>query len=710
MRVLPSQLCSLRSPPRCGCAIRRLAAFAALVLALLSPPAFAADEDLTDNPLAPEWFRKLSESVRSNSQRARTEGETKLATALAAGDRATEYYARHIISTALRRQNDFSGALIQSRAALILAETLPDNLIRFNAHYLHGINLSVFGDLAGAIDHLLRALRLSDGQPSPRARYLALTGLGMTYDRLADFPQALRYKREALALAEQGTDEHAISLCAGNLANLEEKLGDLAAARRHYERALALTRRSGNRTETADIEESLIMLDFAEGKSDSILAALDPILVQRRTLRGKIKLTNTLLNRAAVCQKLGRLDEALAHAEEARGYADAGESPRLRANAYRSLASVQEARGDLAAALAATRREFAEREAMAGEAAKTRAAELQTQFEAAKKDAELARLSRENELRAAEQRAQEAQLARQAAELRANTAELRAKDAELAHISLTRYLLGTSLGAAILALAAVLAFQRYRARNERRLLDETRRARDSAIAADQVKTRFLGIASHDIRAPLGNILNLTDTVRAESRDGQPSPDLDLITAEAQRVLGLVEDLLATATLESGKLVLRPTPSDLTEITLAVVSGLRWQARTKRQALVFDPPAPEVGRLVGDAARLYQVVANLITNAIKFSPSDSTITVRLARAPSVLTLSIQDQGPGLAPDDIAKLFIPFERRAALPTARESSHGLGLSIAHEIVTLHGGEIRIESTSGRGATFFVDLPVTS
>jgi signal transduction histidine kinase len=111
-------------------------------------------------------------------------------------------------------------------------------------------------------------------------------------------------------------------------------------------------------------------------------------------------------------------------------------------------------------------------------------------------------------------------------------------------------------------------------------------------------------------------------------------------------------------------------------------------------------------MLGDASRLYQVVANLVSNAIKFTPPGKAIAVTVSREGPRVVLRVRDEGPGMSTEVQARLFTPFAQGAARPTGGESSHGLGLSIAHEIVRLHGGSLRVESKPGAGATFIVEL----
>ena len=175
------------------------------------------------------------------------------------------------------------------------------------------------------------------------------------------------------------------------------------------------------------------------------------------------------------------------------------------------------------------------------------------------------------------------------------------------------------------------------------------------------------------------------------------------------MLGLVQDLLDTAALEAGRLELRRSPTDLSALVAAAVEEHRSLAGAKRIALTLT--VSEYGTTIvdGDAARLRQVAANLISNAIKYSPDGTTVQVSLAREPAGdrVALRVADEGRGIAPAEAAALFAPFQRLSGQPTGGESSHGLGLWIAHEIVRLHGGELRYEARAGGGSLFVATLP---
>jgi signal transduction histidine kinase len=513
--------------------------------------------------------------------------------------------------------------------------------------------------------------------------------IGSAHRQLDDIPKFRTHTELALAAAERAGDNALRYAALNNLGNVYLAERNFSQARRLHEEVLAYRQKIGNRWDAAGSLTNLADVAEAEGDFPEALAHQERALAIRVELNDQRGQVRSLRQVAGVLRRMGRLDDALVRLRDARTRAEKIGGHELLNFVYSELALVHEAKGSFADALAAERLATKEREALAGDRARTHIVELEARFDLARKQQTIASLARDKQVQ---------------------MVELHAQQAELESARWQRYGLIAVLTLGLIAVAALISRQRLKLAAEHRILEETRSARDSAQEADRVKTRFLGIASHDIRAPRGNIVNLTEGLRSDPADpATRSERIDTITSEAQRVLCLVEDLLTTAALESGKLELRPAPTDLIEISHAVVDSLRWQASAKRQKLVCHSVSAETGRLSGDAARLYQVVANLVSNAIKFSPPGATVTLSFARTATTVSVSVRDEGPGFSAADTAKLFQPFDRLAAVPTAGESSHGLGLSIAHEIVRLHGGNLRVDSRPGFGATFTAELPVT-
>jgi signal transduction histidine kinase len=188
-------------------------------------------------------------------------------------------------------------------------------------------------------------------------------------------------------------------------------------------------------------------------------------------------------------------------------------------------------------------------------------------------------------------------------------------------------------------------------------------------------------------------------------DTQRDSILEEIVKRTHQMLKLINDLLDLTTIEAGELKLAPRQVELRPF---LEEATRWHA-VLAGAKDIDVTLRDVadGWVRADPIRLRQVLDNLISNAVKYSPSGSTVSVAAERATQAWRLSVQDQGPGIHPEDRERLFQEFARLSAKPTAGERSTGLGLAIARRVVEAHGGSIGAESTPGEGATFFVLLP---
>ncbi len=218
------------------------------------------------------------------------------------------------------------------------------------------------------------------------------------------------------------------------------------------------------------------------------------------------------------------------------------------------------------------------------------------------------------------------------------------------------------------------------------------------------KSHLLGIAAHDLKAPLTNIYSLADILLEEGLDGEMKLEfVEMIRQSARHMSHLIDDVLTSAASESGQVSITPVPTDLATITRAVVEHSLAVAARKGQHLAFHAPTGAGDfRVMGDELRLGEVVTNLVSNALKYSPPGGDISVHLDRDADWVYFFVRDSGPGLSAEDQEKLFQPFQRLSAQPTGGESSSGLGLYIVRQYVELHGGLMSVESVLGEGATF--------
>lgn len=227
------------------------------------------------------------------------------------------------------------------------------------------------------------------------------------------------------------------------------------------------------------------------------------------------------------------------------------------------------------------------------------------------------------------------------------------------------------------------------------------------VELNEMKGRFLGMAAHDLRNPIAVVRGYVDLFRddalpAEQRRGV----LDVMDRACGEMLALISDLLDFAAIEEGRLVLDALPIQVGAWLAQSLSGMRLLAARKGIAVEVSVAA-DVGSAVVDPRRLDQVLANLFSNALKFSPAGTTVTVRVARNRGDLVLEVRDQGAGIGPEDLGKLFTRFGKAAARPTAGEASTGLGLAITKAIVQAHGGDVSVQSQPGVGSCFTVRIP---
>ncbi len=227
-------------------------------------------------------------------------------------------------------------------------------------------------------------------------------------------------------------------------------------------------------------------------------------------------------------------------------------------------------------------------------------------------------------------------------------------------------------------------------------------------AANAQKDYFISMAAHDLRNPLTLILGFVESIldAPNCTEEERRRYLTLVRRSAEGMVRLLDDLLDIAQIERGQIELNPTDVDLGAFLSEVVEANRLIADRKGIALVYEPPSEAITARF-DRDRVDQVLNNLISNAVKFSRSGTTVTVNAAATAEEVRIAVSDQGPGIPAEETVRIFNEFTRGSARPTAGEHSTGLGLAICQRIVALHGGRIEVDSKVGRGSRFVVVLP---
>ncbi len=481
------------------------------------------------------------------------------------------------------------------------------------------------------------------------------------------------------------------------LENLGVTLRELkrdAEARVVYEEALAGYRAAGRADEAAGVLTNLGALAGDEGRFDEALAFYEEALRYDRADGYRPGEAILLRNIGATLRRAGRAGEALRWLDEAVELAGALNDPGRIASARLERAEAREAAGDEAGALADLRAALAARQRAETAARETELLEQQTRFETVEKEREIAELERE----AAER---ELGLARSEA---ARAAELMRGRAALGG--------AVAAGGAAVLLAGLL---RAKQRTARRLaqqraelaeaLGELRAAHGELKRLYARKSEWLGFAVHELRSPLFGI----DGCCAEIETGlaeSPTATVGQIREAAARMRRDLDVWLDAERREQTEFVLQRVPADLGRLAGEVVELSQSPARAKSIALRHV--AESVARAEVDPWRWREIVDNLVSNALKFSPPGRSVTVRTGATAERAWCRVEDEGPGLREEDHAKLFAAFAQLSARPTAGEKSTGLGLHGVKRLVEAHGGEIKASNAAGGGAVFEVSVPV--
>ena len=243
-------------------------------------------------------------------------------------------------------------------------------------------------------------------------------------------------------------------------------------------------------------------------------------------------------------------------------------------------------------------------------------------------------------------------------------------------------------------------------------LEEALRA---AEAANQAKSRFLSSMSHDIRTPMNAIMGMTSIGLSHIDEKARVQDcLSKIQTASAHLMSLVNDVLDMSRIDSGRLTLSEEPFSLADLVHDIAVIVLPQARQKNQELQIEIGRIEEEVLLGDELRLRQILVNIIGNAVKYTQEGGAIQVGLTaqrtagEGPVELAFSCRDNGIGMSPAFLEKIFIPFERVRSAAVSKIEGTGLGMSIVKSLVDRMGGQITVESREGEGSCFRVELPL--
>jgi len=230
--------------------------------------------------------------------------------------------------------------------------------------------------------------------------------------------------------------------------------------------------------------------------------------------------------------------------------------------------------------------------------------------------------------------------------------------------------------------------------------------------ANGFKNEILGTVAHDLKNPLGVILGrtemLTELISTSASRESITAQIDHIRDATRRLTSMVDHLISDAMADAFDITIRREPVDIAGLVSEVAETNQPSALNKQQTITISAPPNLV--TMCDTDRIREAIDNLVSNAIKYSPIGGKVAILVSHEDDYTVIRVTDEGAGLSPEDLGRLFGRFQRLSAKPTAGESSTGLGLSIVKRIIDMHGGEVKANSDGpGKGSTFTITLPAT-
>jgi len=602
-------------------------------------------------------------------------------------------HAYNAISYVYERRADFPKAMESRLHALELYEALKDkNGIAWCYHSLGNIN-DYQGKYDLAIDYHLKALKLREEIQDQKGVLWSLNRIGDCFANQGKHELALQYRSRALAQAEEIGLEDGICSAMTGVATSYLRLSRYTEAKQYAQKALALSEKLGDKRYTDLALTALGESELYEHNYEKALSYFMRGLKIRQDMQIQNYVAESLerISRTLFLQK--KHDAALQYALRSLETAASVRARNEEKNAYQLLYEICREKGDYRVALNYFEKFAALKDSLLSLEAQKRIAELELHLENERKDREIEALQKDRE----------------------------------AKLLTQRLLVALAILSLMIIVLIALGYRQKARKNEElselnaKLNEARQKAETERQAAEQAnlfKTELLGIAAHDLQNPLQSIIGFAMLI-AEKVENQPETKsmAETITRSAQRMLGIITDLLKTTAIDSSSIVLEKSTIDLSALLHTVVENNQQLAQRKSQCLEVSLEPQLLAEV--DSRRMYEVFENLLSNAIKYSPEGKTIWVSSYRVEehetskeqvyaNRLRVTIRDEGQGLTKDDMQKVFGRFQRLSARPTGGESSTGLGLSIVKKIVELHGGKVWAESEGkNKGSTFFVELP---
>lgn len=481
---------------------------------------------------------------------------------------------------------------------------------------------------------------------------------------------ALKYFIKSLDALEKAGNKKRIAAVLNNIGTAYGSMNDYSTAIVYLLKSLKIREEIKDDAGIASTLSNIGLIYSHQNDYDKALVYQMKSLVIRERIGDKKMIANSLNNIGDVYAAKGDYDKAIEWLKKGLESALETGNKYFEKNSYNGLTEVYEAKNDFANALIYARKYEELKDMMLNAESDEQIQELETKYETEKKEKTIQNLTKE-------------QLAKETEIVRRRT--------------VNTFVL---IGASVIALVLLFTYRTYRQKQE---------ANELLTKLDKEKNEFLGIAAHDLKNPLQTIIGYCqmqtsyfDKLSKEKILKQTN-NIEITSA---RMLDLVSNLLDINAIEEGLIKVNKEKTALFPLLEKITYGIENQASHKGIKVHLETTEKNI-EVITDALLLRQIIENLLSNGIKYSPESSEVVLRCAKTNGRIEIAIIDSGPGIPADEQELLFKKFSRLSTRPTAGESSHGLGLSIVKKLSDLLSIEVSFESEQGKGSTFKLLLP---
>lgn len=584
------------------------------------------------------------------------------------GHQKGESYALNALGVIHGHLGDYAAALKTHLQSLGLRRHIDDKAGQ--AVSLNNIGLIYWqlSDFESALSHFMESLSLK--QELGEKISDILLNIGNIYHDLNQNEEALSYYDRCYDIARDQDDPWQVTRVLGNIGVAYQELGQYETALQYQTRFLEASIQLGNKEWETIAYNNLGNVYEKLNDSEQARGFFEKGLELNRQTGNKHLQVTSLYNLWHIFFNQSEYETALVYLKEAEQVAEDIQAQQSLYEVYEALSRTYEKMGQIEAALTFYRAFHELKETVFDAMSRHRFQHLQIRYQV-------------------EQTRQQAEIYRQEAEIQ------RIRNVELAN---TMHQLEQTK-------ERLLSSQQELREMNRELRHTLKQLAD----VNREKDEFVDMVVHDLKNPLFIIDNVAQILRDYFDKLQPEQIKHyqgVLQSTVQRMFSLINDILDLSAIESGHRRFHPQKFNLAAVVEEVRQDFELQAHGKGLTLAFEE-ANTLWTAFADPLGVRNVLENLISNAIKYSPSGSEITLRLVSIDSMVRCEVSDQGPGLSEDDQEKLFRRFARLSVEPTAGEQSTGLGLSIVKRLVDAMDGQVGCRSTIGQGSTFYFDLP---